>query len=69
MTVRKESRGRKDGSVEDTWFIDVKFKRANARSVRIRRRSPVQSRRGAEAFERQIREELLKNDGKLEEEV
>src|ERR1041385_2756783 len=69
MTVRKERRQRKDGTFEDAWFVDVKFKRVNERSVRVRRRSPLQSKRGAEAFERQIREQLVKNDGKLDTEV
>src|SRR5688572_18489433 len=69
MSVWLRERQLKDGSVDKAWFVDVKFRRANAGSVRVRRRSPVQSKRGAEAFERQLREQLLKNDGKLDEEV
>lgn len=69
MSVWLRERATKEGHVDRVWMVDVKFKRANSRSVRMRRRSPVQSKRGAEAFERQLREQLLKNDGKLDEEL
>jgi integrase len=40
-------------------MIDVQFEHADGRIERIRKVSPVQNRRGAEGYERQLRAELL----------
>ncbi|MFC1482272.1 tyrosine-type recombinase/integrase [Myxococcota bacterium] len=53
MTVRR----RKDR--KGTYVVDVKIRLADGSVERVRRTSPVQTRRGAEQFERQIREEIL----------
>lgn len=42
----------------DSWWVDFRF-----RGVRMRKRSPVQTRRGAEDFERVLRVELLRREG------
>lgn len=66
MTVRKSHRGR--------WMIDVKIKLPDGAIRRVRRVSPVQSKRGAQQFERDVRAEVLErarsgeehDDGKQE---
>jgi integrase len=40
-------------------MVDIVYTHPNGRRQRVRRSSPVQSRRGAEAYERQVRQELL----------
>jgi len=52
-------RGRKPGSVLERWYVDVDFELADGKRDRVRKVSPVQTRRGAEEFERQIRQSLL----------
>lgn len=44
------------------WMIDFIFEFPDGRIERIRRKSPVQTRRGAEQFERQLRERMAKPD-------
>jgi len=51
MTVRQNNR--------EKWIVDIDFVHADGRAERIRKTSPVQTRRGAEAYERQIRQALL----------
>lgn len=51
MSVRKSPRGK--------WMIDVKIERTNGEIVRVRKVSPVQTRRGAERIEREIREAVV----------
>ena len=41
------------------WMIDIRFTHPDGREKRIRKISPVNTKRGAEAFERQTREALL----------
>ncbi len=48
-------------------MIDIDFVHSNGRRERIRKVSPVQTRRGAEQFERQIREQLLSGSYGMEE--
>ena len=51
MAVRREEgRG---------WMVDVTITFPDGRQERRKKKSPVQTRRGAEAFERQLREEML----------
>jgi integrase len=41
------------------WIVDFVFQHADGRKERVRRRSPVQTKRGAEDYERQLRREML----------
>jgi integrase len=60
MSVRRmRRRDPKTGAVSERWFVDVDFELADGRRERVRKVSPVQTRRGAEEFERQIRQALL----------
>lgn len=45
--------------VRQKWFVDFRFQHADGRVERIRKRSPVQSKAGAEEFERQLRTSML----------
>ncbi len=64
MSVRK--RGNK-------WMVDIVYQFPDGNTERIRKVSPVQTRRGAEQYEREVRLSLLEgtfaNSGKEEEEV
>jgi len=51
MTARRDRR--------KGWLIDIHWTHADGRRERIKRVSPVQTKRGAEEYERQLREELL----------
>src|SRR5687768_12477739 len=51
MTVRKNARGR--------WLIDAHVALPGRPTVRVRKVSPVQTRRGAEQYEREVREAVL----------
>ena len=46
MAVRK---------IDGKWYADFRFQHADGRAERIRKRSPIQSRAGAEQFEHQLR--------------
>ena len=52
MTVRK--------SRDRGWMIDVVFLHVDGHKVRVRRTSPVQTKRGAEQYEREVRERMLR---------
>jgi hypothetical protein len=41
------------------WRVDFVFQQADGRKERVRKQSPVQTRRGAEEYERQLRQEML----------
>ena len=41
------------------WRVDFVFKHADGRNERVRRQSPVQTKRGAEDYERQLRQVML----------
>jgi integrase len=45
--------------IKGRWFADFRFQHADGRVERVRKRSPVQSKAGAEEFERRLRTELL----------
>jgi integrase len=45
--------------IDGRWYADFRFQHADGRGERIRKRSPVQSKAGAEEYERQLRAELL----------
>ena len=60
MSVRRmRRRDPKTGAATERWFVDVDFELAGGKRERVRKVSPVQTRRGAEEFERQIRQALL----------
>jgi hypothetical protein len=60
MSVRQQSRrDPKTGAVRKFWMVDVDFEHADGRRERVRKVSPVQTRRGAEEYERQVRASLL----------
>lgn len=56
---RRRDRDPETGEVRETWMIDVRFTHADGRKERVRARAPVQTRRGAEEYERQVRASLL----------
>lgn len=65
MAVRHEQRRNPaTGAVREFWYVDVVVQLADGRRHRVRKVSPVQTRRGAEQFERQLRQALL--DGAFE---
>jgi len=45
--------------VQEAWWVDVKYQHPSWRGERVRKASPINTRRGAEEFERQIRHALL----------
>ncbi len=58
MTVRREKR-RDTGTTRMFWMVDVNFTHPDGRRQRVRKVAPVQTRRGAEAYERELRTSLL----------
>lgn len=61
MSVRRvKRRNRKTGAERQFWIVDVVFEHAGGRVERARKVSPVQTKRGAEEYERQLRAALLK---------
>jgi integrase len=52
-------RDRKTGAERRTWIVDFVFEHAGGRVERVRKVSPVPTRRGAEEYERQLRAALL----------
>jgi len=51
MSVRRNYRGK--------WIVDIVYTHSDGKVERIEKTSPVQSRRGAESYERQVRRALL----------
>ncbi|MCH9685172.1 MAG: site-specific integrase [Deltaproteobacteria bacterium] len=51
MSVRKNTRGR--------WMVDAQIQAPHGSKIRIRKVSPVQSRRGAERYERRLRKAVM----------
>jgi hypothetical protein len=63
MSVRRESRrDPATGAAREFWMVDIVFEHADGRVERVRKVSPVQSLRGAEAYERQLRQSLWKEE-------
>lgn len=60
MSVRRVHR-RDKGTGKARWFwtVDVDFEHPDGKRTRVRKVSPVQTRRGAEEYERQVRDDLL----------
>lgn len=60
MSVRRDKRrDPATGAERQFWIVDVVFEHADGRAVRVRKVSPVQTKRGAEEYERQLRASLL----------
>jgi len=45
--------------IDGKWYADFRFQHADGTVERVRKRSPVQSKTGADEFEHQLRSELL----------
>jgi Phage integrase, N-terminal SAM-like domain len=67
MSVRLRKWKTKDGTMLERWTIDVKIALPGRAPRRIRDFSPVNTHRGAQQYERQVREALL--TGTLDKEV
>jgi hypothetical protein len=60
MSVRRRRRRDPEtGETRECWMVDVVYEQTDGRRERIRKVSPVQTRRGAEEYERQLRNDLL----------
>jgi integrase len=60
MSVRRERRrDPAKGAERQFWIVDIVFEHADGRVERVRKVSPVQTKRGAEEYERQVRATLL----------
>jgi integrase len=60
MSVRRRTnRDRETGAAVTRWVIDIDFEHPDGRRERIRKVSPVQNQRGAEQYERELRQALL----------
>ncbi|OJH41107.1 tyrosine-type recombinase/integrase [Cystobacter ferrugineus] len=59
MSVRLRKWKKKEGKVQEAWWVDVKYQHPSGRVERVRKASPINTRRGAEEYERQIRHALL----------
>lgn len=60
MSVRREKRRDRNGAESWYWIVDFMFRYPDGKKTeRIRRYSPVNTRRGAEKYERDIRETML----------
>jgi integrase len=59
MSVRLRQWKTKEGKVQEAWWVDVKYQHPSGRVERVRKASPINTRRGAEEYERQIRHALL----------
>lgn len=58
MSVRLRQWKTQEGKVQEAWWVDVKYQHPSGRVERIRKASPINTRRGAEEYERQIRHAL-----------
>ncbi|QQR44926.1 site-specific integrase [Myxococcus xanthus] len=59
MSVRLRKWTTKEGKSEEAWQVDFVFQHADGRKQRVVKVSPVQTRRGAEQYERELRNALL----------
>lgn len=60
MSVRRRKwRDPSTGALKEVWMVDIVFEHADGREERVRKVAPVQTRRDAEAYERQLRASLL----------
>ena len=60
MSVRRRKwRDPVTGAPKEVWMVDIVFEHADGREQRVRKVAPVQTKRGAEEYERQLRTTLL----------
>lgn len=59
MSVKERKWKDEEGRMQTAWVVDVKMLVPGQGIVRVRRTSPINNKRGAEAFERQVRVALL----------
>ncbi|CAM4495742.1 tyrosine-type recombinase/integrase [Corallococcus exiguus] len=59
MSVRLRKWKSKEGKVQEAWWVDVKYQHPSGKVERVRKASPLNTRRGAEEYERQVRHALL----------
>ncbi|NTX15503.1 site-specific integrase [Myxococcus sp. CA056] len=59
MSVRLRKWTTKEGKSEEAWQVDFVYQHADGQKQRVVKFSPVQTRRGAEAYERDLRNALL----------
>lgn len=70
MSVRRgKRRDPKTGAAREFWIVDVDYHKPDGTRERVRKVSPVQTRRGAEEYERQVRQALLSGTWTREKEV
>ncbi len=63
MSVRRQRRrSAATGAVREVWMVDVDLELPTGQRVRERKVSPVQSRRGAEQYERDLRQALVSGE-------
>lgn len=55
MTARRV----KNGSGKERWYVDFVFRHSDGRKERVRQISPIQTKLGAEEYERKLRSEML----------
>ena len=59
MSVRQRRWKDAQGRAQSAWVVDVEFTHADGRVERVQKTSPVNTRRGAEQYERDLRASLL----------
>src|SRR5690606_18628292 len=64
MTVRKRKWRDKQGRQHEKWMIHVEHTWPDGRKETIRKVSPVQTKRGAEQYEREVRAQLVSGQRK-----
>ncbi len=70
MSVRREKRqDPATGKVAEFWRVDIDIELPNGKRRRVRKVSPIQTRRGAEEYERELRRSLVSGDFKKKEVV
>ncbi len=70
MSVRLRKWKTKENKVQEAWWVDVMFEHPDGCVERVRKASPVNTRRGAEQYERELRHALLNGTyGKEKKEV
>lgn len=70
MSVRLRKWKDKKGKPHEAWMVDIEFQHPSGTVQRVRKASPVNTRRGAEQYERDVRQALLSGSfGKEEQQV
>jgi integrase len=59
MSARREKRRAPDGTEKWYWLVDFVFRHPDGRHERVRQLSPANSKRGAERYEKDLREHML----------